>query len=233
VSSVRQSNPITQPFTPSYQPRVAQRPTGHQTWLRPQTTRLQLNQNGPSIHERAAQLSPVLHPAECRVLMDAVAPILFGRGECYVPPPGEPEQIAQALSSRHGLLISERTGYVDAYRPTLLGAAVLWQCLLHDVQARPGGVDYVSESGRTYHGWPTYETWLVYSWLTNDAATYGLVLATLSEAPPGLVDEALKALVEEMEPLVDEVGLHHDLLTAAYGHVDWQALANAFAEHGR
>jgi len=53
------------------------------------------------------------------------------------------------------------------------------------------------ESGRTYHGWPTYETWLVYSWLTNDAATYGLTLATVSEAPPNRADEALKALMSE------------------------------------
>jgi hypothetical protein len=90
-----------------------------------------------------------------------------------------------------------------------------------------------SESDRTYHGWPTYETWLVYSWLTNDAATYGLVLATVSEAAPGRADEALKALVEEMEPLAEELGLHRDLLTAAYGHVDWRTLANAFNEHDR
>lgn len=143
MSSVRQSNPITQPFTPSYQPRVTPRPGSHQTGLRPQTTRLRVSQDEPSLHERAAELSPRLHPAECRVLMDAVAPILFGGGECYVPPRGEPEQIALVLASRHGLLIAERTGYVDAYRPTLLGTAVLWQCLLHDLQARPGGVDYV------------------------------------------------------------------------------------------
>jgi hypothetical protein len=75
--------------------------------------------------------------------MDAVAPILFGKTELYIPPRGEPEQIAQILASHYGLLASERAGYVDAYRPTLLGAAVIWQCLLHDLQARPGGVDYV------------------------------------------------------------------------------------------
>lgn len=143
MSSVRQSNRTTQPFTPSSQSRVAPHSSGHQTWLRPHMARLQMSQDGPSLHERAAQLSPLLHPAECRVLMDAVAPILFGKTECYIPPRGEPEQIAQILASHHGLLIPERTGYVDAYRPTLLGAAVIWQCLLHDLHARPGGVDYV------------------------------------------------------------------------------------------
>jgi hypothetical protein len=90
-----------------------------------------------------------------------------------------------------------------------------------------------SDKPGAYHGWPTYETWLVYTWLTNDAATYGLVLATLADARTGHADEALKMLVEEMEPLADEVGLHHDLLTASYGHVDWRALARSFAEHGR
>src|SRR5262245_60315604 len=120
VSSVRQSNPITQPFTPSYQPRVTQRSSGHQTGLRLQTTGLPVSQDGPSLHERATEVSPMLHPAECRVLMDAIAPILFGKAEGYVPPRGEPEQIAQILASRHGLLIPERTGYIDAYRPTLL-----------------------------------------------------------------------------------------------------------------
>jgi hypothetical protein len=75
--------------------------------------------------------------------MDAVAPILFGKSDFYVPPRGEPEQIAQILSSHYGLLAPERAGDVDAYRPTLLGAAVVWQCLLHDLQTRPGGAAYV------------------------------------------------------------------------------------------
>jgi hypothetical protein len=143
VSSVRQSNPITQPFTPSYRALVARRPGGRTTWVQAQAAPLQPTVGASSVHERAAQLSPMLHPAECRVLMDAVAPILFGKAEFYVPPRGEPEQIAQILASHYGLLAPERTGYVDAYRPTLLGAAVLWQCLLHDLQARPGGDAYV------------------------------------------------------------------------------------------
>jgi hypothetical protein len=75
--------------------------------------------------------------------MDAIAPILFGKTEFYVPPHGEPEQIALILANHYGLLAPERAGYVDAYRPTLLGAAVIWQCLLHDLQARPAGETYV------------------------------------------------------------------------------------------
>jgi hypothetical protein len=143
MSSVRQPNPITQPFAPPYRPHVAQRPDGRTTWVQAKAAPPQPTIGGSSVHERAAQLSPVLHPAECRVLMDAVAPILFGKAEFYVPPRGEPEQIAQILAGHYGLLAPERTGYVDAYRPTLLGAAVIWQCLLHDLQARPGGEAYV------------------------------------------------------------------------------------------
>ena len=166
--------------------------------------------------------------------MDAVAPILFGKTECYVPPRGEPEQIAQVLASHYGLLVPERTGYVDAYPSDAAGRGghlAVSACMT--CRRDPEATFMSSENSRTYHGWPTYETWLVYSWLTNDAATYGLVLATVADAGPRHADEALKTLVEELEPLADEVGLHRDLLTASYGHVDWQALANAFAEHGR
>src|SRR5262245_10561903 len=121
VSSLRQSNPITQPFSPPYQPLVAQRPGGRTTRVHTQAALPRPTVDVSSIHERAAQLSPALHPAECRVLMDAVAPILFGKNEFYVPPRGEPEQIAQLLATHYGLLAQERAGYVDAYRPTLLG----------------------------------------------------------------------------------------------------------------
>ncbi len=95
-----------------------------------------------SIQQRAAEIAPRLHPAECRVLMDAVAPLLFST-EVYTPPHGEPEHIAQSLASHYGLLVPERLGYASGYRPTLLGVAVIWRCLLDDLQARPGGDAYV------------------------------------------------------------------------------------------
>jgi hypothetical protein len=75
--------------------------------------------------------------------MDAVAPLLFGTTGDYTPPHGEPEQIAQTLTNHYGLLAPERIGYASGYRATLLGAAVIWRCLLHDLQARPGGDAYV------------------------------------------------------------------------------------------
>jgi hypothetical protein len=86
------------------------------------------------------------------------------------------------------------------------------------------------EETRTYNGWPSYETWLVYTWLTNDADTYALVCAVVQEAARsgGWAGEALNAFVEDNAPPVEAVGLHQDLLTAAYGHVDWDRLAEAF-----
>ena len=75
--------------------------------------------------------------------MDTVASLLFSPTEVYTPPHGEPEQIAHILTSHYGLLAPERLGYARGYRPTLLGVAVIWRCLLHDLQARPGGDAYV------------------------------------------------------------------------------------------
>ena len=144
MSSVRQSNRITQPFTPSSQSRVAPHSGGHQTWLRPHRARLQAaartdhrSMSAPRSSHRCCTLRSVA----CSWTPSRRSSL--ARPRCYVPPRGEPEQIAQILASRHGLLIAERTGYVDAYRPTLLGTAVIWQCLLHDLQARPGGDAYV------------------------------------------------------------------------------------------
>lgn len=74
--------------------------------------------------------------------MDAIAPLLFSTTDLYTPPHDEPEQIAQALASHYGLLTPERLGYVSGYRPTLLGVAVIWRYLLHDLQSRSGGGAY-------------------------------------------------------------------------------------------
>jgi hypothetical protein len=80
-----------------------------------------------------------------------------------------------------------------------------------------------------YNGWPTYETWLVYTWLTNDAGTDREVreLATTQDDGYQAAD-ALKQYVEDSSPLVDEASLATDLLGAALGRVDWLAIARHF-----
>jgi hypothetical protein len=87
----------------------------------------------------------------------------------------------------------------------------------------------------SYNGWPTYETWLVHLWLTNEPETDALCRelvcgeSTLVEA-----GEALKTYVEESSPLADvpglQSGLYADLADAALSHVDWHEIAKHFVE---
>ena len=133
MSSRTRASSMTQPLVhASGQP--SQQRTGNHTSYRPLQGYDSLyspgHQHDVSIHERATEIAPRLHPAECRVLMDAVAPLLFGTRGDYTPPHGEPEQIAQTLTNHYGLLAPERLGYASGYRPTLLGVAVIWRCLL-------------------------------------------------------------------------------------------------------
>ncbi len=80
-----------------------------------------------------------------------------------------------------------------------------------------------------YNGWPSYKTWLVFTWLTNDATTYE-DSASLARSAEDAHDaaRALKAYVEEQSPLLEEASLCTDLVTAALGRVDWAALARHF-----
>jgi hypothetical protein len=78
-----------------------------------------------------------------------------------------------------------------------------------------------------YNGWPSYETWLVFTWLTNDPVTYEdcTSLATSADDAHDAA-RALKDYIEEESPLVqEEASLYTDLVTAALGRVDWAALA--------
>ncbi len=80
-----------------------------------------------------------------------------------------------------------------------------------------------------YNGWPSYETWLVFTWLTNDPVTYEdcVSLARSADDAHDAAD-ALKGYVEEQSPLVEEASLYTDLVNAALSRVDWVALARHF-----
>ncbi len=82
-----------------------------------------------------------------------------------------------------------------------------------------------------YNGWPSYETWLVFNWLTNDPVTYEdcVSLARAADDAHDAAD-ALKRYVEDLSPLLAEAGLHTDLVTAALGRVDWAELARHFRD---
>ncbi len=89
------------------------------------------------------------------------------------------------------------------------------------------------DDGR-YNGWPTYETWLVYTWLTNDPNT-DEDCRSIAHAAEDLASaaEALKAYVEEDSPLVDQASLYSDLVGAALGRVEWMAIAPHFCDAQR
>ncbi len=142
MSSLRHAHSNTQPFMQPYSIQASNQrldPSAAQRYSEGYTPG---PAHGATVHQRAAELAPRLHPAECRVLMDVVAPLLFARPDPYVPPRDEPEQIARVLVANYGLLTPVSSGYVGAYRPTLLGVAVIWRFLLDQVRSRPGGVAY-------------------------------------------------------------------------------------------
>jgi hypothetical protein len=82
-----------------------------------------------------------------------------------------------------------------------------------------------------YNGWPSYETWLVFTWLTNDPVT-SEDCASLAKSANDAHDaaDALKSYVEEQSLLLEEASLYTDLVNAALGHVYWAALARHFRD---
>jgi hypothetical protein len=83
----------------------------------------------------------------------------------------------------------------------------------------------------TYNGWPSYETWLVFTWLTNEPLTYEDCVS-LARAADDVHDaaDALKGYVEEQSSLLEEASLRTDLVNAALGRVDWAAIARHFRD---
>lgn len=83
----------------------------------------------------------------------------------------------------------------------------------------------------TSYGWPSYETWLTYTWLSNDSVI-DETCSLLAKSASTLTDasDALEDFVEEHLTLLEEAGLAPDLLRAALRHVDWRRLAERYAQ---
>jgi hypothetical protein len=90
----------------------------------------------PSQYEHARHLTASLPPDALAILVEAAAPLLFGRVDPYAPQVPRAQQLAQWLSDAAGLLTPVSAGYVAAYRPTALACCVVWWLLVDSVQAR-------------------------------------------------------------------------------------------------
>lgn len=90
-----------------------------------------------------------------------------------------------------------------------------------------------------YNGWKNYETWAVYTWLTNEEGSERAVREKADEFLEGDGNEDAAArelaewLKEDLESGVPEETdntVYGDLLGAALSEVDWYELAEAFLE---
>ena len=88
----------------------------------------------------------------------------------------------------------------------------------------------MSSESQEYQGWPSYETWLTYIWLSNDPLLDEtcMLLAKSATALSNAAD-ALAEFVEEHLPALEAASLESDLLRAALYHVDWRCLADRYA----
>jgi hypothetical protein len=90
----------------------------------------------PSLQQRAEQLATTLPWEACRTLVEAAAPILFEHPDPFAPTDPQIQQIAEWLTREVGALTPLSAGYVQAYRPTLLGLYIIWRLLLDGARAR-------------------------------------------------------------------------------------------------
>jgi hypothetical protein len=79
------------------------------------------------------------------------------------------------------------------------------------------------ETTKTYQGWPTYETWLVYSMLTNEENLYYALREIAGQKDKLLIERAdnLKDFVEELCGFPQE-GFAAALIQSALVEVNWR-----------
>jgi hypothetical protein len=77
-----------------------------------------------------------------------------------------------------------------------------------------------------YNGWSNYETWNVKLWMDNDEGSYDYWREqTASAKSTYSLSQQLKD--EHEEALPELSGFASDLLTAAFGEVNWYEIAEA------
>lgn len=84
----------------------------------------------------------------------------------------------------------------------------------------------------TYNGWTNWETWMVYSWLTNEEGTYNYIMSMTSKVGGDYqtydLSKLIREFVEEGNPLT--TGMYADLLGGALREVDYYEIAEHFLE---
>lgn len=89
-------------------------------------------------------------------------------------------------------------------------------------------------SDESYNGWRNYETWAVNLWL-GEAGDYASDLAReCVDDADGDADDAERDFAQRLESLHDEespadvTGIYADLLSSAFGRVDWREIASHY-----
>lgn len=82
----------------------------------------------------------------------------------------------------------------------------------------------------SYQGWKNYPTWNVHLWLANEEGMYNDASWMVAHAGDiRRAAAALRASVEEGNPLTEETSLYADILGWALERVDWDEVAAALA----
>lgn len=81
------------------------------------------------------------------------------------------------------------------------------------------------------NGWRNRETWLVYTWLTNDEDTFEIINKLTKQAKNRYeAQQSVSVYVLEGMPELN-AGIFSDLLETALAAVDWYEIADAFTEN--
>jgi hypothetical protein len=88
-----------------------------------------------SLQQRAEHLATTLPWEACRTLVEAAAPLIFEHPTSFAPTDPQVQQIAEWLVREVGALTPISAGYIQAYRPSLLGLYIVWRLLLDGAQA--------------------------------------------------------------------------------------------------
>lgn len=86
----------------------------------------------------------------------------------------------------------------------------------------------------TYNGWANRETWLAYTWLTNDEHNYNAIREILKAEPDDYeAKQELESYIEQERTLYKEMeaSLFDDLLSSALAQIDLDEIVEAFRDN--